>query len=97
MFPERTHALEIQRQSGQPFHLRELARLVLAASSFQCSVQLIFESHRADCKSLLAIASLPLKRASSFKVEACGSDARECLRAMALVMQDSFSPELNHF
>jgi phosphotransferase system HPr-like phosphotransfer protein len=94
MNSEHVYSCEIKLPSAPDLSIRNMARLVLAATRYHCTVRVLFEGRRFDGKSILAWLSLPLRGWSSLKVEASGQDAPECLKALSQAAEEFFNPEL---
>jgi phosphotransferase system HPr (HPr) family protein len=94
MAEEIIHSRTIKISAPFGLSLRECARLVMEAKRFHCALRLLFEGRRVDCKSILALASLPLRKTAALNVEASGADAQACLEALSRAAAEGLRHEM---
>ncbi len=87
---ELTHTSEVQAKSG--LHLRPCALLAKKADVFTSTLTLYANGKSADAKKLNALLALGLEFKDTITLSARGSDAKEALHALSLLL-DSFKDE----
>ncbi len=80
--------LEISNRLG--LHARAAAKLVHAASSFECDVMLIKDGEPVDAKSILGILQLGAAQGSQIAVSCDGDDEEEAITVVAQLIEDGF-------
>ncbi len=74
-------------------HARPAALFVKTASSFKCDVFVEREGIRVNGKSIMGIMMLAAEPGSDLTVEADGTDAQECVDALARLVESGFSED----
>ena len=83
--------VEIVNRLG--LHARAAAKLVQAASSFSCRVELEKDGQAVDAKSILGILLLAAAQGTPVTVRCDGDDEEEALAAVAALIHDRFGEE----
>lgn len=71
-------------------HTRPSTELVKCASTFKCHVQLTYQEHVVNAKSLLGILMLAASKGAKIGIEAEGDDAEEAVQTIIDLAQNSF-------
>lgn len=72
-------------------HTRPSTELVKCASTFKSHIQLTFQNHDVNAKSLLGILMLTARKGSKIYIEAKGVDAEEAVSSIIQLAQNNFN------
>jgi phosphocarrier protein HPr len=89
--PTITRAVVIRNPQGM--HARPAEKLARRAMQFESRIELVYESQRADCKSILHLLTLGARQGTQLMLEAEGRDAQEAVDALAELMESGFGVE----
>jgi phosphocarrier protein len=67
-------------------HARPASLLVMVANQFNCDIDIIFNSRKANLKSIIGVMSLAIPLNSVIKISAAGSDEKEAIIALSEVI-----------
>jgi phosphocarrier protein HPr len=70
--------------------MRPAGRLVHAASSFQCQIELERAGQVADCRSILSLLTLGATQGSELVLRAQGPDAEDAIRTIRELFESQF-------
>ncbi len=71
-------------------HARAAARLVQAATEYDCDITLINNGRRVNGKSIMGVMMLAAGKGSCIEIEASGHDAEAALDELRTLIQDRF-------
>lgn len=80
--------LEIQAENG--LHIRPAEALARLANQFSSRVELVYESQRADAKSIMDMLTLGAGKGATLQVEARGEDAQQAIEAILHLVESNF-------
>jgi phosphocarrier protein len=86
-----TRLVKITNRFG--LHARACAKVVQVASTFRCSVSLIWNGRRASARSMLAVMLLAAGVGATIRVETSGPDEAEAMTAMVQLIAGQFGEE----
>lgn len=72
-------------------HTRPSTELVKCATAFKSQVTLSYQDLTVNAKSLLGILMLAASRGSKIRIEACGDDAEEAIKAILRLAKNKFN------
>jgi len=81
----REYLYEIKDPLG--LHARPASIIFMEARKFSCSIEVQWESDKADCKSLLALMGLEAKRGSIIRFRFDGVDEEAAMTAFCTVLE----------
>ncbi|WP_286173237.1 MULTISPECIES: HPr family phosphocarrier protein [Clostridia] len=69
-------------------HARPASIIFMEARKYSCSIEVQWESDKADCKSLLALMGLEAKRGSIIRFRFDGEDEEAAMTAFCTVLEE---------
>ncbi len=83
-----TKRLEIKNRLG--LHARAAALLIQTVNRFSADVKFSKDGQVVDGRSIIGVLSLGAAKGSKVRVEACGRDAKEAVRAIEELIESKF-------
>jgi phosphocarrier protein HPr len=80
--------IEIVNKLG--LHARASAKLTQLAAKFKCDVWMIRNTRRVNAKSIMGVMMLAAGKGAKVTLETNGADEKECIDALAQLIQDKF-------
>lgn len=80
--------LEIHTENG--LHIRPAEALARLANRFSSRVEIVYENHRVDAKSIMEMLTLGAGQGATLELEACGDDAEHAIAAIMELVANNF-------
>ena len=74
-------------------HARPAAKIVKAASRFDCSITLTVDGDSVNAKSIMGVMTLAACRGSIIEIEADGADEKEAIQSIIEIIRNGFGEE----
>ncbi len=81
---------EVVVSNRQGIHARPAARLVKKVLTFKSDVYISLNGHRINAKSIMGVLTLAAAQGSRLEVTCVGSDAREAMAAVRVLLESNF-------
>ena len=83
-----TRVVTVQNPEG--LHMRPADKLVRAATSFQCQIELERDGQIADCRSMIGLLTLGAPQGTELTLRAQGPDAPMAIEAISRLFDSQF-------